>query len=161
MNGFEQIKEQLYTVLGSIATVDGYNFNWTTKKRLDTFIKEAPTVTATVHYPEDAPLGEGEIRELSTNEYRVMSRIVEIKSKVKSTTTVINQEEIKDQNNEVIDGMIWDLHKAINVSSLNSPCLGIIDVFLGTPVKESITSKGVYYPFLLNMEIEIIYKEER
>ena len=160
MSGFGDIKESIYTILGSMAVVDGYNFDWTTKRRLDTYVKSSTTVNATIHYPVDTPLGE-EIREISTNEYRVISRTIEIKSKVKSTATVLKTEDMVDESNEVIDGMIYDLHKAITTTAINSSCLGVLDVVMGSIVKENITSNAAYYPFLLNAEFTIIYKEER
>ena len=160
MSSFGAIKTQVYSILGSIATVDGYNFNWSTKKRLDTYVKETANVTATVHYPTDSPLAE-EILEGSTNEYRLLARNIEIKAKVKSKTTIINEENIVDENNEVIDEMLDDLCGAFNSSTLNSCDLGVVEVNFLTASKEDITSKGVYYPFLLNAEFQIIYKRER
>jgi hypothetical protein len=160
MKGFEAIKERLYTIMASIETGDDFNFNWNTKRRLDTYIKTSTYVTGTVHYPEDSTLGR-ELKEMSTNEYRVMERIVEIKSKVKSVATEIKSKDIVDQNNEVIDGMTYDLHKAITFESLNNACLGVLDVEVTDASKESMTGKGVYFPFLLNTEFTIIYKEER
>ena len=160
MSSFGAIKEQVYTILGSIAVVDGYNFDWGTKRRLDTYIKSSETVTATVHYPEDAPLAE-EILDQSTNEYRIIARNIEIKAKVKSTTTIIKTENVVDENNEVIDDMLDDLMTAFNSSTLNSCDLGVQSVDFITASKEDITSKGAYYPYLLNAEFQIIYRKAR
>jgi hypothetical protein len=158
--GFGAIKEQIYTILDSIAVVGGYNFDWGTKRRIDTYIKTSETVTATVHYPEDSPLAE-ELLEGSTNEYRLMVRTVEIKARVKSSATTLRTENMVDENNEVVDEMLDDLHKAFNSSTLNSCSLGVQSVDFISANKEDITSKGAYFPFLLNAEFQIIYKKER
>jgi len=158
MSSFGAIKDQVYTILDTMATVDGYFFNWETRKRLDTYIKESATVKSTVHYPVDTPLFT-EIKEQSTNEYRMLARTIYVKSKVKSAASILRKEDMVDENNEVIDSMIDDLCKAFTSSTLNSCDLGVTEVNIIDASKEDITSKGAYYPFLLNTEFQIIYKK--
>ena len=161
MSSFGDIKKKVYEILDAISTVDGYNYEWTTKKRLDTYIKSSKTlVTSTIHYPEDSPIAE-EILEESTNEYRLISRNIEIKSKVQSKATTIKTVDLVDQNDEVIDNMLDDLYCAFNSSTLGSCDLGVIEVNFVSANKEDITSKSGYYPFLLNAEFQIVYKKER
>jgi hypothetical protein len=160
MSAWGDIKTKIYDSLGAIAVVDGYNYDWGTEKRLDIYIKTSANVTATVHYPEDEPIAE-EILEESTNEYRVISRNIEIKCRVISTATVINSKDVVDQNNDALDSALEDLYTVFNSNTLNTCDLGVKDVIFVTASKESITSKSVYYPFLLNAEFQIIYKQVR
>jgi hypothetical protein len=97
----------------------------------------------------------------SANEYRVIQRNIEIKAKVVSTATIVKPTDMVDQNNDALDNMTQDLQKAFNSNTLSTCDLGVKDVIVGDISKEKIDSGTVYYPFLLNAEFQIIYKQVR
>ena len=160
MSQWKTIKDRIYVILESIAKADGYNYDWMAVKRIDKYIPTSEEVTATIHTPEDATFST-EIIEESTTEYKMMLRTFEIKARVVSKTLIIKSMDVIDENDEAIDDMLEDLNKALFFASLNRECIGVAGVENTNAEKESITSKSVYYPFLLNAEYQIKYKESR
>ncbi len=153
---WKAIKEQAYTIIGAIDS----NYEWEAYRRLDTAQKSESKVHATIHYPTSSPFVE-EILEGSTNEYRLMSRTIEIKCRVISDTTIINQKLVVDESNDTLDKMLEDLTGAFNSSVLNSCSVGVIEVNFLNGTKEEIEGKSIYFPYLLNAEFQIIYKQVR
>ncbi len=90
-----------------------------------------------------------------------MSRTIEIKCRVISDTTIINQKLVVDESNDTLDKMLEDLTGAFNSSVLNSCSLGVIEVNFLNGTKEEIEGKSIYFPYLLNAEFQIIYKQVR
>jgi len=159
---WQNIKSEIYTMLDSIAIVDGYNYDWDTEKRYDTYIPDNDNVTATVHYPTDAPfeVDVSEEENAVSNE-RILRRDIEIKCRVVSDATVVDEDDIVDENNDALDKALEDLLAKFGGNYLLTCGNGVYKVDYIQASKEDITSKGVYYPFLLNVEFSIFYRVQR
>ena len=156
------IKAEIYTILGGITVSGGANYDWSTAKRLDTYISDGQGLVATVHYPEDSPFEEDISDEVFTPSInRMLKRTIEIKVRVVSDTLDIDVDNIIDENNDALDKALDDLTCALSSDTLGTCNLGVKGVVYTTASKESIDSKGIYYPFLLNATYEIIYSKVR
>ena len=78
-----------------------------------------------------------------------------------SDTLEIDDDLVVDQNNDAIDKALEDLIKRFGSQYLESCSLGVYRVEYITASKEEITSSGVYYPYLLNVEYSIYYRVQR
>jgi len=162
MSSFKAIKEQIYSILDGISTANGAYYNWSTIRREDTFVKDSADVVATIRYPNDSPFvqnGEGEIT--PTNINRIMMRSIEIVCLLKSKTSLIQVENIVDEDNDALDEAVDDVLCALSSDSLNSCSLGVKAVeFIGA-TKEEIDSSDIYYPYNLVVEFNIYYNKAR
>ena len=156
------IKAEIYSILDAITVVGGANYDWSTAKRLDEYIPDSDGLVATIHYPEGSPFETDVSEEFFTSSInRMLMRTIEIKIRVVSDALVVDTDELIDENNDAIDKALDDLTAALSSDTLGTCNLGVKGVNYVSASKEDIESKGVYYPYLLNVEYQIIYSKAR
>ncbi len=157
-----EIKEEIYTILDSITAGGTVNYDWSTAKRLDTYIPDSAGLVATIHYPTDSPF-ETDVSEdyFTPSINRMLARTIEIKVRVVSDTLIVDVDDIVDENNDALDKALDDLTCALSSDTLGTCNKGVKGVEYISASKEEIDSQGIYYPYLLNVEYQIIYSKVR
>ena len=156
------IKAEIYSILDAVSIAGGANYDWSTAKRLDTYIPDSAGLVATIHYPTDSPFETDVSADYMTPSInRMLERAIQIKVRVVSDTIAVDVDEVVDENNDALDKALDDLICALSSDTLGTCNLGVKGVQYVSASKEEIDSQGIYYPYLLNVEYQIIYSKVR
>ena len=162
---WKDIKEQIYTLVDAMTVVGGYNYDWTTYRRIDTYTLSTENCVFSLRYPEDGVIEEDltgeDDRYLADQMSQVLARNCEFMLKPVSDMLEVDQEDVLDLNNDALDKALDDIRKAISINKLNTCGLGILGVEYAGVDYEEITSQGVYYPNMYKVEMRIIYTDSR
>ena len=165
MSAWNPIKEEIYNIVDAMTVVGGYNYDWTTYRRIDTYTLSTENCVFSLRYPADGLIEEDITGEddnyLADQMSQVLARNCEFMLKPVSDMTAVDTEKVIDYNNDALDKALDDIRKAISVNTLNTCGLGILGVeYVGVEFEE-ITSQGAYYPFMYKVEYRIIYNVAR
>lgn len=162
MSNWKDIKEEIYSIVDGMTVAGGYNYDWQTIRRIDTYHDENELCKFTLHYPEEEAFEEDASDEFPPpTMMRSLSRKVEFKCKPVSDMLEVDTDDVIDLNNDALDKALCDIKKAFNSDSLSSCNKGVKRVDFEEAVKEPIESSGAYYPFLLSANFRIFYQEPR
>ena len=159
---WKDIKEEIYTLVESLNVVGGYNFDWVTRRRPDTYMESDALAYFSLHYPEDEEFEEDASDEFSGDSLsRFLARNVEFHLRVRSDATTLDPDTVKDLNNDANDRALEDIRLAFGSDTLNTCNKGIHLVSYVSAGKEEHTSQSAYYPYSVRATYRIIYKEPR
>ena len=162
MGNWKSIKEEIYNIVGTMTIANGYNYDWETVRRYDAYTMETTNCVFSLHYPEEEAFVEDATDEMPPPTMtRSLVRSVEFKCKPISDALDVDTEDVIDENNDALDKAFEDITKAFYSDTLGSCNLGVKKVEFTEAVKEPISSKGAYYPFLLSANFRIYYHEPR
>lgn len=169
---WKNIKEAIYSDVNEMTVANGYNYDWSTNRRTDSYIpiseqagSTSPDVSFILEYPDDgSPLFEDKSKEggISSRERR-MKREVRFVARVTSDMTVIDAENLIDLNNDAIDKALDDILKKFcgKVMQQHYCENGVRSIEPIQGFKRAIESKSAYLPYELVVIYLFDYKESR
>ena len=161
---WKDIKEEIYSIVDGMTVAGGYNYNWVTIRRIDAFTLNDESCVFSLRYPTASPFRENITRDgdyPADSMTEIYARDVELVCKPVSDMLEVDVDDVLDLNNDAIDKAQNDIDKAINIGTLNTCGYGILGVEYGASTLEVNTSGDVYYPYLLNITVRIIYSKSR
>jgi hypothetical protein len=165
MSDWKDIKEEIYFIVDGMTVAGGYNYDWQAERRLDKYTGENKLCKFTLRYPEDSPFedditGEDD-RFLADSMSQVLERECEFVLMPVSDMGVVKPKNIIDLNNDALDKALRDIRKAVSINTLSVCGLGVLGVEYGPAIKEETAGGSVYYPFVCNLNMKIIYSDSR
>ncbi len=152
----------MYTIIDDLSIAGGSNYDWSTIRRLDRYVPTQAGAVAYIAYPVDAPFEEDVTSDYPTDSLSIAKkRTVTIECRILSNSTAINTETLIDEDNDALDNALRDIQLAFMGNGLNSQCLGVMAIEYVSATKVPYESKPAYYPFKLEIELNIIYRESR
>jgi hypothetical protein len=165
VNKWKDIKEAIYAFIPDMTVANGYNYDWVEYRRIDTYQPETLIGKAalSLEYPVDRPF-EADVSEDFRPQLNTRSKMRDIDFMcrvISDTDGTIEVDDVVDQDNDALDKALWDIQKAINTGTLNACGFGIRAADYIDAEKEEIESGGVFFPYLLKVNYNIVYTETR